>query len=385
MVRIAIPLILACALLPAQTTSTITFNAVGQATPYGAGFTLMATGTGSLTGFGSGQLFAYGTIASISGVIATTPVTTSFTMIFSTGDAMIGQLVLSAGYLLPQLGQTVLPAPTLTITGGTGALAGASGVFPTLTVTATPNGANATLQGTGTGVLLTPASHVTGTLSYTGSFGHFASGGGWDTIITLVNNGTASAQAQVNFYDESGNPSTVPLDFPQGGTAQNASTYMQTMKPGSVLIIDSQGGTNTSVGSAQLFSDGKVSGFLIFRYLPTLQEAAVNLQTQSSSTYTLPFDNTGSIVTGIALSTASTTAAAVQILILDDTGATLATDTITLPGRGHTSFVLGSRYSATNSARGTIQFQTLAGSEIGVVGIRALPTGAYTTIPSIGN
>ncbi len=384
MLKIALPFIIFCTFLPAQTTSTITFNANATATASGGGYTIAATGTGSLTGFGSAQLVGYGTIPTLSGLVTTTPITTSLTMVFSTGDALSGQLVLAAGYLIPQLGQTVFAAPTFTITGGTGAFAGASGSFPNLNLTATA-GAATNVQGTGSGTILTPASHIPGTLSYSGSFAHFASGAGWDTIITLVNHGTASAQAQVNFYDESGNPATLPLDFPQGGATANASTYLQTLKPGAVLVIDSQGGTTTSVGSAQLLSDGKVSGFLIFRYLPTVQEAAVSLQVQNAPTYTLPFDNTGGIATGIALSVTSTTSTAVQILVQDDKGTTLATDTINLLGRGHTSFVLGSRYPVAGAVRGTIQFQAAAGAQIGVIGIRALSSGAYTTIPPIGN
>jgi hypothetical protein len=386
MLKIISPLLLLGALIPAQTASTITINTTAVATAAGAGYNLAISGTGTLTGFGTGQLFAYGSIPTLSGLVTTTPLTISGTMVFTTGDALSGQFVVAAGYLIPQLGQSVFANPTFTITGGTGAFAGASGYFPNLSITASgANAAGTSIQGTGNGTVLLPASHTTGTLSYSGSFAHFASGVGWDTIITLVNEGTTSAQAQLNFFDESGNPSTLPLDFPQGAASISASSVSQSIKPGTVLVIDSQGGTTLSVGSAQLLSDGKVSGFLIFRYLPTVQEAAVDLETQSSSTYTMPFDDTGGISTGIALSVASSSAATIQILVQDDKGNTLATDTISLPGHGHTSFVLGTRYTAAGNVRGSIQFQGSAGSEIGVIGIRALASGAYTTIPAIGN
>ena len=84
-----------------------------------------------------------------------------------------------------------------------------------------------------------------------------------------------------------------------------------------------------------MLADNKVSGFLIFRYLPTLQEASVPLQVQNSSTYTLPFDNTGGISTGIAMSTTSTTAINVQLTIEDDKGTLITTDTVALAPRGH--------------------------------------------------
>jgi hypothetical protein len=384
MFKITLPLICLGTLLPAQTNSTLSLTATATATASGGGFIIMGTGTSTLNSFGTAQLFANGTIPSLNGIVTTTPITINMAMVFSTGDALSGQLVLAAGYVIPQLGQGVFATPTFAVTGGTGAFAGASGSIP-INLTENRNGTAISIQGSGTGTLLLPSSHTTGTPSYSGSFAHFASGAGWDTIITLVNQGTTSAQAQVNFYDESGNPSTIPLDFPQGAASQSGSSYTQTINPGAIAVIDSQGGTNLSVGSAQLLSDGKVSGFLIFRYLPTVQEAAVNLQTQSSSTYTLPFDDTGGISTGIALSVPSAASTTIQVLVQNDQGTTLATDSIVLPGHGHTSFVLGTRYSAAATVRGSIQFQVPAGSQIGVIGIRALSSGAYTTIPPIGN
>jgi hypothetical protein len=385
MYRIALPLILLCAAGSAQTTSSFTFNVTATVATGGTSYGITATGTGTLTGYGTAQLLATGTITTLSGLLTTTPIPMSVTMIFGSGDVLSGQLVIPAGFLIPQLGQPASAAVTFTIQGGTGGFANASGYFPTLTLSTGATGTITTVQGNGSGLVYAPASHVSGTPSYAGSFAHFASGGGWDTIITLVNKGTTSAQAQVNFYTESGAPSPLPLDFPQGASPTTASTYTTVLKPGAVAIIDSQGGATTSVGSAQLLSDGKVSGYLVFRYVPTLQEAAVPLQLQNSTTYTLPFDNTNGISTGIAMATASTTSTTVQILVTNDQGAQIATDTIVLPGLGHHQFVLGTNYPASNSVRGTIQFQVPAGSQIGVIGIRALASGAYTTIPPIGN
>jgi hypothetical protein len=385
MLRTALPLFLLSLGMEAQTSSSITFTASATATPAGAGFTIMSTGTSTLTGFGSAQLLAAASVPNVAGIVTSTPITSSLTMIFATGDVLSGQLVVPAGYLIPQLGQTTSGAAFFTITGGTGAFLNASGYFPNLTISATPNGTTTAIQGSGTGTILTPSAHTAGTTSYAGSFAHFASGAGWETIITLVNKGTASAQAQLNFYDESGNPATVPLDFPQGGPTVNAPTYTTTLNPGAVAVIESQGGTTTSVGSVQLLSDGKLSGFLIFRYQPTLQEAAVNLQVQNATTYTLPFDNTGGISTGVALSATSASSTTVQIVIQDDKGTLITTDTVVLTPRGHTAFVLGTKYTAAAGVRGTIQFQAPAGSQIGVIGIRALASGAYTTIPPIAN
>jgi hypothetical protein len=67
-------------------------------------------------------------------------------------------------------------------------------------------------------------------------------------------------------------------------------------------------------------------------------------------------DESGNVNAGVALSATSTTSRAVQILILNDAGTTIGTDAITLPGRGHTSFVLGTRYPATGNVAAPSSF-----------------------------
>jgi hypothetical protein len=189
----------------------------------------------------------------------------------------------------------------------------------------------------------------------------------------------------VNFFDDNGNPLTLPLTFPQGSmAAMSAATVTQTIRAGGELVIESQGPESLlTLGSAQLSTDGNIGGFIIFRYNPTGQEAAVPLQVQSAATYTLSFDNTGGLGTGVAVANASNQPVTVQATIRDDTGAMLATDSIRLPGSGHLSFGLSDRYAAAAQHRGTIQFQTPANGQISVLGIRAATSGAYTTIPAV--
>jgi hypothetical protein len=128
-----------------------------------------------------------------------------------------------------------------------------------------------------------------------------------------------------------------------------------------------------------------VSGFAIFRYNPTGQEAVVPLETRNASAYVLAFDNTNHLVTGVALANVSipSQAVAVRVVLRDDTGATLVTPTptINLAGGGHTSFILANSYASVAGKRGTVEFDTPAGAQISALGLRATPAGAVTTIP----
>jgi len=136
-------------------------------------------------------------------------------------------------------------------------------------------------------------------------------------------------------------------------------------------------------GSAQLTTDGDVGGFVIFRYNPNGQEAAVPLENRNANAYLLAFDNTAGIVTGVAVSNASMEAAIVQVVIRDDTGAQIGTESVTLSPNGHTAFGLATQFPVTAGMRGTLEFVTPSGGRISALGIRTPPTLAFTTLPAL--
>jgi hypothetical protein len=164
-----------------------------------------------------------------------------------------------------------------------------------------------------------------------------------------------------------------------------ASSLDSTLNAGATVVIESNGADANSpqTGSAQLTTDGNVSGFAIFRYEPTGQEAMLPLESRNASSYILAFDNTGGTATGVAVSTSSQQAVSVPVVIRDDTGAQIGTGAIPLAANGHTAFVLSSEFSVTAGKRGTLEFTTPAGAQIGVLGIRTPPTNNFTTLPAL--
>jgi len=216
-----------------------------------------------------------------------------------------------------------------------------------------------------------------------GSMAQVASGGGWQTTFTLVNTGTAPANAQLNFFDNNGNPLSLPFTFLQSGKAITSASVSQTIAAGATLVVLTQGSNAGAsvVGSAQLITAGDVSGFAIFRYNPTGQEAVVPLSAGNANKYVLAFDNTSGLATGVALANVSNQAVSVPVVLRDDTGATLGNTAVKLAANGHTSFVLTDNYASVAGKRGTVDFDTPTGAQISVLGIRATPAGAVTTIP----
>ena len=224
-----------------------------------------------------------------------------------------------------------------------------------------------------------------------GSIAHLASGDGWQTTFVLVNTGTSAASATLSFFaDQTGAPLSLPLSFPQAfpqsgdGTTTVAPLYTQTLAAGATLVIVSDGAPQLLTGSAQLSTTGHVSGFVIFRH--NGQEAVVPLESRNANAYIIAFDNTNGTATGIALNAVSAGQVNIPVTVRDDKGATIATDTITLAANGHYAFTLGSdRYAGALNKRGTIEFDTPAGAQIGALGIRipAVAAHTYTTLPAL--
>jgi hypothetical protein len=223
-----------------------------------------------------------------------------------------------------------------------------------------------------------------------GSIAHLASGNGWQTTFVLVNVGAGAAQVNLNFYDDNGSPLSLPLSFPQsgGGSSTLAPTVNRLLPAGATLIVESAAPASDpapTVGSAQLTTNGNVGGFVIFRYNLDGQEAVVPLENRNASAYILAFDNTGDISTGVAINSVAAQVVSIPVTVRDATGAPLGTSTITLAPNGHLSFTLGSEnYPATAGIRGTIEFDTPANAQIGVLGIR-IPAAAhtFTTLPAL--
>jgi hypothetical protein len=222
-----------------------------------------------------------------------------------------------------------------------------------------------------------------------GLMAHLASGGGWETTFVLVNTGSSSAQAQLNFYGDNGSPLSLPLTFTQTGATATASSVTRSIAPGASLWVQSAGPLTSALltGSAQLTATGNISGYAIFRYNPNGQEAVVPIESRNAGSYLIAFDNTNDTATGIAINVLSTQAATVPVIIRDDTGAQVGTATIPLNANGHDSFVLATTpgFSSTVNIRGTLEFDTPAGSQISVLGIRSPPALTFTTLPPLAN
>jgi hypothetical protein len=220
-----------------------------------------------------------------------------------------------------------------------------------------------------------------------GSIAHVATGNGWQTTFVLVNMFDTPAPVQLNFFADNGSPLTLPIGIPQTGATNTASVVNQTLAGNATLLIQSAAAASDpapTVGSAQLTTNANVAGFVIYRYTPNNQEAVVPLETRTVNAYILAFDNTAGTATGVAVNSVSSQAVNVPVVIRDDAGDVLATDILNLAANGHAAFTLATdRYPETANIRGTIEFDTPSGGQIGALAFRIPAAHTFTTLPAL--
>ena len=224
--------------------------------------------------------------------------------------------------------------------------------------------------------------------SLLGTMPHLAIDENWNTTFTLVNTSASDAQSELNFLGDGGNPLPVSLLLPQQATTQSLQTtptFEWTLAANASLIVQtaSSAPLPAQSGSAQLVGTDGVGGFAIFHVYPSEQEVLVPLETRNASSYLLSFDNTRNVSLSVALANVAVQAANVSVLIRDDTGVQIGSGSLALSGSGHTSFVLPDLFPITVGLRGTVEFDTQAGGQISVLGVRDAPAGSITAIPAL--
>jgi len=208
-----------------------------------------------------------------------------------------------------------------------------------------------------------------------GAMTHIASGGGWKTTITLVNQGTAAAPVRLNFYDDNGRP--LILTFSSG---ESTNTTTRTLAAGASLMLESESpaASPTLSGWAELITDGAVGGFAIFQSAG--QEAVVPIESRRNGTDVLWYDNSAGFVTSAAVVNPSAADAVIDVIVRNEAGAELGRSTLNLPGHGHTAFETYKRFPLTADIRGVIEFKAQGSNPVSVLGLR-FNANSFTTIP----
>ena len=216
-------------------------------------------------------------------------------------------------------------------------------------------------------------------------FPHFAAGGGWNTRLMLINTGSVPVTCRLSFWSDTGTLVELALNLPQStGTAQLiASTIERDLAVGATLVIETASVEPVQqTGWIQVQSSGTVAGYDNFRLATSsgFREVFLPLQAPKASSLLLPFDHTGGYGTGIAIADMSSLGGMVGVVIRDDSGTQIGTDTLHFQPQGHTQLDLATTYKATSGIRGTIEIEGTGSAGIGALGIRYSTNGEIAAV-----
>ena len=286
------------------------------------------TGSGGLTSggnvllTGSGTLNPYGP-TTISVVVQDSG--TNFTITFANGSTWTAtSSATSSGNMV---------TGTATIISGTGTFAGATGSFTFNVVYAVQAGNTITFTVTGSGTV-----NGNATLTYTYYFSDLAFAGGYQTTLTYINYGQTSVTCTTSFYNDNGQPLTVPFND------VTAPSRRDTLAPGASIHDQTNANLSATVseGWAEAICSGPVEASLLYRLYnlsgTAVGEASVNAETAPTSKF-VTFAQTA---TGVAYGNPSTTqTATLTITAYNAAGAQLGNATKSLGPLAHGAANIG--------------------------------------------
>lgn len=223
-----------------------------------------------------------------------------------------------------------------------------------------------------------------------------ADGGGWQTMITILNLRPTATTAYIDCAGDSGSPQA----FEWSGMGTYANLEGPLAGYGSIEIITQGTAALTSQGYCIVYatqeSGNDVAAFAIYAYAPTGQQVSVPASpvglTNSLNSLILAFDNTNGYAYGVALVDTNTSVTGnsgdtVNWTFQDMGGNAVARGSFSIFPMGHTSFMLADTIPATANTRGTVTFTivdsvpdpVMPGTLVGL-GLRACPWGALTSV-----
>ncbi len=201
-------------------------------------------------------------------------------------------------------------------------------------------------------------------------------GASWETEFQIVSLATTSVTYSFQFWGDNGSPMALPIvngtaGVVSGSLSVGRSAFVQT--PGTAASL--------LEGWASVTSNGPIGVVAIFRQRVTGRpdsEGTV-VGAQSGSSVFMPFDNTNSYLTGVAIgntNTLQTLAVTMQFTAADGT---VTMGSLSLPPSSHTAFQISTMFPQLGGVEGTVKFSAPT-SDITVVGLRFSPTNSFTSV-----
>ena len=221
-------------------------------------------------------------------------------------------------------------------------------------------------------------------------FPHLATGGGWETVIVIVNMSAATMQYSTYFYNQNGGPMSVTFRESPSGNIVNATAIASTLPPGASFnfsLFDTS--ATTQVGWAFVDYDssvGRLGGYAVFRQRiqgrPDF-EALVPLSSYFDHRFYLPVDELEGFVTAMAIcNPASNSSTNVVLRMTGLDGIEISRRSLTLAPGNQTTFLIRDRFPEMINRLGTLYVEG-SSDELSAIGLRfnTLGGSAFSSVP----
>jgi uncharacterized protein (TIGR03437 family) len=208
---------------------------------------------------------------------------------------------------------------------------------------------------------------------------HVVDGGSWQSAITIVNLDSQPADYQLRVFDGAG----APLSLSWNGVAD--SKFSGTIAPLSSATLNTPGTSSSVVeGWADITSNRQLGAHLVFtQAVPNRLrfEAAVPAVSDAQNSVAMPYDNSGGLLTCIAVANPGTAPASIQMSVRDEQGNVIGSKPIRLDPGAKKVLVLPDLVDGTAGKRGLLHMVSPTGS-IAALALRFNGT-AFTTVPVV--
>ena len=201
-------------------------------------------------------------------------------------------------------------------------------------------------------------------------------GAGWNSRFVIINTDQVPVTFTFQFWGQDGNPLPFPI---LNGTP---GVLTGTLTPGASFFAQSPGTSSTlQQGWAEIASSGQIGVTAIYQFNDGSPRDSVGTEiaTLSGSSILMPFDNTQSDATAIAIANTNSTQALTVTLLFETDGGAQSTSSVVLLPHTQQTFVAPVLNSAVAGVRGSIKF-TAPTADIAVVGLEFTPTGQFSSL-----
>jgi hypothetical protein len=228
-------------------------------------------------------------------------------------------------------------------------------------------------------------------MAFTGTtdkiFPHLAIGGGWETVMVIVNMSGKPIDFTQRFFDPNGAPMAVTFkSIPEGKITTTSAIAYHSAANGSFNSLMSGDPNVLQTGWSQLQYDetqGRLAAYAMFRQRNRggTYEALVPLSPYDDTKFFVPVDNLEGFATAIALvNPASNLKANVSLTFYDLNGKVAFQDSITLAPGAQVAFSIPGKYPGLASFVGTLYVQSDI-TRLSALGLRFNPVGPFSTVP----